>query len=130
MSITIESGTLDGTDAQNSLKELQKMKRKAKKPEENKFNYLKSSVILKGLKLKKNGLKKSNVEKSNTKKVKFNNDISIINVECWKQYNIILTAEENTECLDKDKTKEGKKEKNKKKNNAKKEHISCTCFII
>ena len=53
------------------------------------------------------------------KKVKFSN-IDIINVENWKQYNKILTAEENLEELFL--LVNGKKEKEK--------NISCTCLII
>ncbi len=53
------------------------------------------------------------------KKVRFSN-IDVIKVECWKKYNLKLTAEENFEELMN--LSSGRKEKEK--------NISCTCIII
>ena len=127
MSASVENGILDKTDIPNSSSEIQNL-RKTKKPEENNFQYLKNSKYLKGLKLAKNKINKSNIEKTNTKKVKFNNDIGIINVECWKKYNTEPKSDEKDKGLD-DENITGNK-KIQKKNKDKKEHISCACFII
>ena len=75
---------------------------------------------------------------NNTKKVKFNENVDFINVECWKMYNIEQTADENFEAffIDNEKddkenlNKEEEKNNNKKKNKGKDETISCTCIII
>ena len=74
----------------------------------------------------------------NIKKVKFNENVDFINVECWKIYNIEQTADENFEALfldyEKDEkenlNKEEKKNNNNKKNKGKEDTISCTCIII
>ena len=59
-------------------------------------------------------------EKIKGKKVKFGK-IEIINVECWKEINLNLTAEENVDELMKiTKGKDDKRIKN----------IGCTCMII
>ncbi len=59
-------------------------------------------------------------KKTKGKKVNFSNKITIIKVECWKKYNLKLTAEENFEELMN--LSSGRKEKEK--------NISCTCIII
>ena len=82
-------------------------------------------------KFKKGTKKKLRESIENKRKVKFNNNIEIINVESWKKYNLEQTAEENFSALlyeefgdDKDKTKKNKKIKGKDGN------VSCTCNII
>ena len=89
---------------------------------------------------KKHIRKNSMGQITNSKKVKINKKIEIIDVECWKQYNIEQTAEENLEeflILEYEKKK--KEEEEKKNNNnenkikrlrGKEENISCTCIII
>ena len=58
-------------------------------------------------------------ENNKVKRVKFKN-IDVVEIENWKKYNLILTAEENIEeLLSISNAKKGK-EKN----------ISCTCIII
>ena len=78
---------------------------------------------------------------TNSKKVKINKKIEIIDVECWKQYNLEHTANENLEEFlimeyENNKKKEEEKNKNNKNvNNIKRVRgkdgtISCTCIII
>ena len=86
--------------------------------------------------------KKQSIEQiTNLKKVKINKKIEIIDVECWKQYNLEHTANENLEEFlimeyENNKKKEDEKNKNNKnENNAKRVRdkegtISCTCIII
>ena len=121
MSTSFESGMLDGTDTQNSSSEIQKRKRK--KYGENKFNNLKNSIFLKGLKLTKKKINNSKQDNQQiiTKKVKFNKNIITIDVEGWKKYNVQLEQGEKKE-------EEVKNEKKKRKD--KKEHISCVCIIF
>ncbi len=123
MNSSFESGIIDGSDTQNSSSEIQKMKRK--KNGGNNFNNLKSSICLKNLKLirKKINNSNQNEQKLKTKKVKFDKNIVTIDVECWKKYNVELTAEEKIED-------NGKKEKSKNKRKDKKEHISCVCILF
>ena len=45
------------------------------------------------------GSNKKKEKNNNIKKVKFNEYIDFINVECWKMYNIEQTAEENFEAF-------------------------------
>ena len=62
--------------------------------------------------------------------------MTIIDVECWKEYNLEQTADENSEDFTEDTTnveevkeiKIKKKDKNRRINN--KNDISCTCLII
>ena len=80
---------------------------------------------------------------TNLKKVKINKKIEIIDVECWKQYNLEHTANENLEEFlimeyENNKKKENEKNKNNKNENennikrvrSKEGTISCTCIII
>ncbi len=80
------------------------------------------------------GLKKSvSSSINNYKKVKFNNNIEYIEIECWKIYNLEHTADENYESLFIDFEKEDKQKTNsedKKDKKRKKDEISCTCQII
>ena len=92
----------------------------------NKSKTLRSSVKDKTKKENKKSSKEDNIS---SRKVKFNSNVDIINVECWKSYNLEQTADENLEAFfldydDKDNNKDDKKNK-KGKNN-----ISCTCIII
>ena len=80
---------------------------------------------------------KLNSSNNKTKKVKFNNKVEVIDVECWKIYNAEQTADENFEAFFNDFEKEDNKEKiikeekkNNNKRNPKKNTITCTCEII
>ena len=86
--------------------------------EDNKIkrNYTK---YVKSNKNKKEESKNEEVE-DKTKKVRFGN-VQIIDVECWKEINLKLTAEENMEEIIK--LTEGKGDKRTK-------NIGCTCIII
>ena len=84
---------------------------------------------------KMKGIKKniSNSSTNNCKKVKFNNNVDYIEVECWKIYNLEHTADENYESLFIDFEKEDKEKANledKKNKKKKKDEISCVCQII
>ena len=74
---------------------------------------------------------------NNSRKVKFNDKIEFIEVECWKSYNLEQTADENFDAFFMDGEKEDKenkdnknKEDKNKKRNKDKGNISCTCIII
>ena len=72
---------------------------------------------------------------TNRRKVKFNEKIEFINIECWKIYNAEQTADENFEAIFVDYEKDDKEKLNNDKNdnkkrNSKKDTISCTCIII
>ena len=86
--------------------------------EDNKIkrNYTK---YVKSSKNKKEESKNAEME-DKTKKVRFGN-VQIIDVECWKEINLKLTAEENMEEIIK--LTEGKGDKRTK-------NIGCTCIII
>ena len=104
---------------------------------------LRSSLKMKK-KEKKNQRKSSCDAISDSKKVKINDKVHIIDVECWKKYNLEQTADENYEEfvkmeLENKKNEENgnKNDKNNKnnKNNAKRVkgkngNVSCTCIII
>ena len=90
------------------------------------------------------GSKKYKTSKLSNKIVKFKEKPIIIEVECWKQYNLEQTADENfenyiDEIMEKD-NKENKDIKDNKENNnngnnkkrskGKSENITCTCHII
>ena len=84
---------------------------------------------------RRNDSKSINIEDSihKLKKVKFNNNIDVIDVECWKAYNFEQTADENFDAFffedndDKNKKDNNNQDDKKKKN---REEISCTCKII
>ena len=117
MSTTFESETIEGRDSQNTANIIKK------KSNIKSFNFFN---------LGNNKLNKSKHKNINMKKVKFNKDIAIIDVESWKKYNVELTSGEYQEDFDGEndanKKEKGQKDKNIKKN--KKEHISCICLII
>ena len=114
-------------------------KKREKKVDTKSFKNLKSSIALKAAsnanKKLSNKLKQINsITKTKTKKVKFNKEIIIIDVECWKKYNLEQTADEPEDIdvnFDEDniEKKEEKKNKNKRKND-KDNNIACTCLII
>ena len=125
---------------QNIL-DTKKIKRREKKIEAISFKNLKSSIALKPPSNPKKKpttkiLKQSIPNNNKKKRVKINEDVTIIDVECWKEYNLEQTADENSEDFTEDTTnveevkeiKIKKKDKNRRINN--KNDISCTCFII
>ena len=70
-----------------------------------------------------------------TKKVKFSEQVIYIDVECWKKYNVELTADENFDDINDDEINDNqKKDDNRNNNNNKitkrKENIICTCNVI
>ena len=79
---------------------------------------------------------KMEISSKRKKRVKFIEEPKIIDVECWKKYNLDQTAEENFENyleeLENKENKENKEINNKKtKNrNKSKDSITCTCNII
>ena len=102
------------------------------KTSKNVRNSIKSKIIRDSIK------KDEKDNNNNTKKVKFNENVDFINVECWKMYNIEQTADENFEAffIDNEKddkenlNKEEEKNNNKKKNKGKDDTISCIFIII
>ena len=83
----------------------------------------------------RNDSKNSEMKESNqkTRKVKFNSNVEIIDVECWKAYNYEQTADENFDAFFyeendyKNKKDINNSDEKRKKN---KDEISCTCNII
>ena len=130
MSASFENETIDETDNQYSPG-TKKLNHNSKHVERI-FENLEGSLKIKGLqannkKLYKNNLYSQNI---NRKKVKFNKDIKIIDVECWKEYNLENTVEENFDDLNNENSDKKDEENNIRKKNDKKEKISCTCLII
>ena len=130
MSASFENETIDETDNQYSPG-TKKLNHNSKHVERI-FENLEGSLKIKGLqdnnkKLYKNNLYSQNI---NRKKVKFNKDIKIIDVECWKEYNLENTVEENFDDLKNENSDKNDEENNIRKKNDKKEKISCTCLII
>ncbi len=135
-----ESKITETVESQNIL-DTKIIKRSEKKVETFSFKNLKSSIAFKpsSNQKKKPSTKilKQSIPNSNKKKrVKFNDDVIIIDIECWKEYNLEQTADENSDDFTEDITnveevkevKKKKKDKNKRNNN--KNDISCTCLII
>ena len=130
MSASFENETIDETDNQYSSG-TKKLNHNSKHVERI-FENLEGSLKIKGLqdnnkKLYKNNLYSQNI---NRKKVQFNEDIKIIDVECWKEYNLENTVEENFDDLNNENSDKKDEENNIRKKNDKKEKISCTCLII
>ena len=130
MSASFENETIDETDNQYSPG-TKKLNHNSKHVERI-FENLEGSLKIKGLqdnnkKLYKNNLYSQNI---NRKKVKFNEDIKIIDVECWKEYNLENTVEENFDDLNNENSDKKDEKNNIRKKNDKKEKISCTCLII
>ena len=72
----------------------------------------------------------------NSKKVKISDKVEIIDVECWKKYNLEQTADENIEDyleeLERNEEQETKKSKNSKnkRTKSKTDNVFCTCILI
>ena len=128
-------------EEEQNILDTKKLKRREKKIEAISFKNLKSSIALKPLSNPKKKpttkiLKQSIPNNNKKKRVKINEDVTIIDVECWKEYNLEQTADENSEDFTEDTTnveevkeiKIKKKDKNRRINN--KNDISCTCLII
>ena len=128
-------------EEEQNILDTKKIKRREKKIEAISFKNLKSSISLKPLSNPKKKpttkiLKQSIPNNNKKKRVKINEDVTIIDVECWKEYNLEQTADENSEDFTEDTTnveevkeiKIKKKDKNRRINN--KNDISCTCLII
>ena len=128
-------------EEEQNILDTKKIKRREKKIEAISFKNLKSSIALKPLSNPKKKpttkiLKQSIPNNNKKKRVKINEDVTIIDVECWKEYNLEQTADENSEDFTEDTTnveevkeiKIKKKDKNRRINN--KNDISCTCLII
>ena len=120
-------------------------KKKEKKWENISLKNFKSSIVFKTslnpTKKLNNKIKQSSSDNNPKKKVKFNDDIIIVDIDCWKEYNLGQSADENPEDFTRDinngnnneDTKEKKmeiKKKKKVKKNNKDDNISCTCMII
>ena len=74
--------------------------------------------------------------KKNSKKVKIIDNIEIIDVECWKKYNLEQTADDNIEDyleeIERNEDLNNKKPKNSnnKRTKSKTENVTCTCALI
>ena len=74
--------------------------------------------------------------KKNSKKVKIIDNIEIIDVECWKKYNLEQTADDNIEDyleeIERNEDLNNKKPKNSnnKRTKSKTENVTCTCVLI
>ena len=72
----------------------------------------------------------------NSKKVNFSDKVEIIDVECWKKYNLEQTADENIENyledLERNEEQETKKSKTNKskRTKSKTDNVFCTCILI
>ena len=118
------------TENENILSSKKDKKNKGKKSENKIFKNLKDSIFYRpqtNSKQKLNNKLQQVTTNTNTKKVKFNKDITIIDVENWKDYNKEQTSQENS---DEDDDVNKKKKKNNNKNSNKKDNISCACIII
>ena len=118
------------TENENILSSKKDKKNKGKKLENKIFKNLKDSIFYRpqtNSKQKLNNKLQQVTTNTNTKKVKFNKDITIIDVENWKDYNKEQTSQENS---DEDDDVNKKKKKKNNKNSNKKDNISCACIII
>ena len=119
--------------------------KKENKDNDNSGKIKKSKTLRSSMKMKKKG--KSHHRSSScdaittSKKVKINDKVDIIDVECWKKYNLEQTADENFEEFlkmeyeNENKEENGNKnDKNNKKNikrvKGRNGNVSCTCIII
>ena len=140
---TMDENNLTEVPEDQHILETKNIKKKDKKGENISFKNLKSSIIFKASpnakKKLSNKLKQTLQSPNPKKKVKINDDITIIDIECWKEYNLEQTADENNEEFnvetnnneDTNIKKKEKKNKGKgKRNNNKENNISCTCLII
>ena len=140
---TMDENNLTEVPEDQHILDTKNTKKKDKKGENISFKNLKSSIIFKA---SPNAKKKLNNKLKQTlqspipkKKVKINDDITIIDIECWKEYNLEQTADENNEEFNVEtnnnedtniKKKEKKNKSKGKRNNNKENNISCTCLII
>ena len=118
------------TENENILSSKKDKKNKGKKSENKIFKNLKDSIFYRpqtNSKQKLTNKLQQVTTNTNTKKVKFNKDITIIDVENWKDYNKEQTSQENS---DEDDDVNKKKKKKNNKNSNKKDNISCACIII
>ena len=118
------------TENENILSSKKDKKNKGKKSENKIFKNLKDSIFYRpqtNSKQKLNNKLQQVTTNTNIKKVKFNKDITIIDVENWKDYNKEQTSQENS---DEDDDVNKKKKKKNNKNSNKKDNISCACIII
>ena len=140
---TMDENNLTEVPEDQHILDTKNTKKKDKKGENISFKNLKSSIIFKAspnAKKKLNNKLKQTLQSPNPKKkVKINDDITIIDIECWKEYNLEQTADENNEEFNVEtnnnedtniKKKEKKNKSKGKKNNNKENNISCTCLII
>ena len=140
---TMDENNLTEVPEDQHILETKNIKKNDKKGENISFKNLKSSIIFKATpnakKKLSNKLKQTLQSPNPKKKVKINDDITIIDIECWKEYNLEQTADENNEEFnvetnnneDTNIKKKEKKNKGKgKRNNNKENNISCTCLII
>ena len=114
------------TENENILSSKKDKKNKGKKSENKIFKNLKDSIFYRpqtNSKQKLNNKLQQVTTNTNTKKVKFNKDITIIDVENWKDYNKEQTSDEDDDV-------NKKKKKKNNKNSNKKDNISCACIII
>ena len=71
-----------------------------------------------------------------SKKVKIIDNVEIIDVECWKKYNLEQTADDNIEDyleeIERNEDLNNKKPKNSnnKRTKSKTENVTCTCVLI
>ena len=124
------------TENENKLNQKKDKKNQTKKSENKFFKNLKDSILFKpqsSSKQKLNNKLKQITTNTKSKKVKFNKNITIIDVENWKSYNKEQTSLDISDDED-DNTKNKKKIKNKNKKCNKtgnrKDNISCTCIIV
>ena len=74
--------------------------------------------------------------KKNSKKVKIIDNIEIIDVECWKKYNLEQTVDDNIEDyleeIERNEELNNKKSKNSnnKRTKSKTENVTCSCVLI
>ena len=140
---TTDKNNLTEVPEDQHILDTKNTKKKDKKGENISFKNLKSSIIFKATpnakKKLSNKLKQTLQSPNPKKKVKINDDITIIDIECWKEYNLEQTADENNEEFNVEtnnnedtniKKKEKKNKSKGKKNNNKENNISCTCLII
>ena len=98
---TMDENNLTEVPEDQHILDTKNTKKRDKKGENISFKNLKSSIIFKAT---PNAKKKINNKLKQTlqspipkKKVKINDDITIIDIECWKEYNLEQTADENNE---------------------------------
>ena len=120
------------TENENILNQKKDKKNQTKKSENKYFKNLKDSIFYKpqsSSKQKLNNKLKQVTTTTNSKKVKFNKDITIIDVESWKSYNKEQTSLDISDDEDDNIKTKNKKEKGIKNGN-RKDNISCACILV